>query len=281
MVAVRSKAESAPDGTSELSGLRRAFRAIPSPVLSVLAFAIFVTAWQIVTMRELISPVMVPSPTAILNALADGLYRRGTYWPHIWSTVWAAVAGFGIAAASAVLTASALSMSRRLEAVVYPFIVAFQTLPKVAIAPLIVIWLGFGDSSKLAIVVVVCFFAIFMSALQGLRVRDRDQYQYLQTLGASRLQVLIHLRLPAATPYVFSGLHIGVVFALIGAVVAEFVGSNSGLGYVLLLDKSAFNVPGVFAILVILTIVGVTFNLTMRYIETKVAFWARDLSAPT
>lgn len=274
-----SRSDSGPRPSSQQLGERTGLARIPSPVLTLLSFIVILLVWQIASVLGWISPLLVPRPSMIAEAIWDGIVARGTYWVHIQSTTLIAIGGFAIAAILGIVVASVLSMSSRIEEVVYPYIVAFQTLPKVALAPLIVIWAGFGNSSKLIIVVIVSFFPIFISTLQGLRVRDRDQYQYLQTLGASRLQILLNLRLPAATPYIFSGLHIGILFSLIGAIVAEFVGSNSGLGYVLLLDKSAFNVPGVFAVLVLLIVIGTLLNLAMRFAEHKIAFWARDLSA--
>lgn len=253
-------------------------RRIPASVLTLASFVVLLALWEITSRLGWISPLLVPRPSMIAMALWDGLFERGTYWRHIASTTLIGLGGFVIAGVLGISVASALSMSAWLEEIIYPYIVAFQTLPKVALAPLIVIWAGFGSASKLIIVVIVSFFPIFMSTLQGLRVRDRDQYQYLQTLGANRYQILFELRLPAATPHIFSGLHIGILFSLIGAIVAEFVGSDSGLGYVLLLDKSAFNVPGVFAILALLVVIGTLLNLVMRFIESRVAFWARDLS---
>jgi NitT/TauT family transport system permease protein len=238
------------------------FDRIPAWILTLVTFVLFLLIWEGVCRLGWVSPLLVPRPTTIGMALSDGLFSRGTYWVHIRSTTLIALCGFVIAGFLGIAVASFLSMSARIEEIIYPYIVAFQTLPKVALAPLIVIWAGFGNTSKLIIVVIVSFFPIFMSTLQGLRVRDRDQYQYLQTLGATRIQILFNLRLPAAAPHIFSGLHIGVLFSLIGAIVAEFVGSDSGLGYVLLLDKSAFNVPGVFAILTLLVVIGTVFNLS-------------------
>ena len=230
-----------------------------------------------VSRAGLVSPLLLPAPSAVYNSLESG-FSSGLYVEHILSTVGAALGGFALAAVLAFLLAAILVSSPFLERVLYPYIIAFQTLPKVAIAPLVIIWLGFGMSGKLTIVVVVCFFPILVNTLQGLRLRDRNQYELMVTLGASRVQMLRYLRLPSALPYVFAGFHIGIIFSLIGAVVAEFVGSLSGMGYLLLVEQGAFNVAGVFAILFQLMVIGIILHLLMVFAEKRIAFWATDVS---
>lgn len=207
----------------------------------------------------------------------DG-FSSGAYWPHIASTSVATVAGFAIAAGSALVVAGILASMPRLERVLVPFIFAFQCMPKIAVAPIIILILGFGMDSKITIVVAVCFFPIFVNTLQGLRLRDRAKYELLSSYGASRLQLFRYLRLPDAVPYVFAGLHIGVILAFIGSVVAEFVGSRSGLGYFMIQQRAVFNVPGTFAILFLLMSVGITLHTAMRYLERKIAFWTKDMT---
>lgn len=238
---------------------------------------VFLAAVELLARSGVVSPLLLPAPSAVLNTLISGT-SSGLYIEHIASTAGSAVGGFAIAVVVAFIISAILVSSPFIERVIYPYIVAFQTLPKVAIAPLIVIWLGFGSTSKVTIVAIVCFFPILVNTLQGLRIRDRNQYELMRTIGASRLQMLRFLRLPNALPYVFAGFHVGVVFSLIGAVVAEFVGSLSGLGYLLLIEQSAFNVPGVFAILVILMVIGIVLHLIMGFAERKIAFWTSDVS---
>jgi len=114
--------------------------------------------------------------------------------------------------------------------------------------------------------------------LQGLKIRDRTQFELFQSLGATRWQMFVHLRLPSAVPYIFAGLHIGAIFALIGAVVAEFVGTGSGIGYAMLQAKASFDVPGVYVCLVLLMVLGTLLNFIMRRLEQRVAFWIPDVS---
>lgn len=250
---------------------------VPDRVYSVLLAVVLLAAAELAARWELVSDLILPAPSAVLNALFDG-FARGTYWQHIWSTVSATGLGFALAAVTAIMLAGALASVPFLERVLLPFVVAFQTLPKIAIAPLIVLWLGFGSLGKTFVVTVVCFFPILVNALQGLKIRDRNQFELMRSLGASRWQTFRYLRMPNALPYIFAGLHIGVIFSLIGAVVSEFVGSRSGLGYILLSDKAQFNVPGVYAILTLLMVLGLALHWIMKFAERRIAFWAQEVT---
>jgi NitT/TauT family transport system permease protein len=247
------------------------------PLLSLALAAVLIAVTECVARYKLVSPLILPAPSAVMATLWDGLVT-GYYLPHILSTGISLVVGFLIAAGIALVIGGLLASSPRLENVLTPFIVAFQSMPKVAIAPLIVIWLGFGEVAKTAIVVTVCFFPMMVNTVQGLKVRDRVQYELFQSLGANRWQVFLHLRLPSAIPYIFAGLHIGAIFALIGAVVAEFVGTGSGIGYAMLQAKANFDVPGVYVCLVLLMILGTALNAVMKKLERRMSFWMPDVS---
>jgi len=227
--------------------------------------------------EEWVSRLILPTPSSVWDALYAG-FSEGIYWKHIRSTVGSTLVGFGIAAVTATIVGGLLSASQRVERVFFPFIVAFQTLPKIAIAPIIILWLGFGTQSKVVIIATICFFPMLVNTLQGLRIRDRERLELAQSLGASRWQLFRYIRLPDSLPYVFAGLTIGIVFALIGTVIAEFLGSKSGLGVVLIQQQAAFNVPGMYAALVLLMIVGLVLNFVTKYIERRVVFWANDLT---
>jgi NitT/TauT family transport system permease protein len=149
-------------------------------------------------------------------------------------------------------------------------------MPKIAIAPLIVLWVGYGASGKIIISTIVCFFPIMLNTLHGLRIREIEHLELMQSLGASKLEMFRYIRLPGAVPFMFAGLHIGAVFALLGVVVGEFTGAQDGLGYFLLQQKAAFNVPGIFAILVVLMVLGVSIQAAMSGLERRISFWGRD-----
>jgi NitT/TauT family transport system permease protein len=250
---------------------------VPDRVWTVIVAATALGIAEVVAANEWVSRLILPAPTAVWNAIVSG-FSTGIYWPHIFSTLYATTAGFLMAAVVSIVVAGILASFPRLERIFYPFIIALQTMPKIAIAPLIVLWLGFGNMGKTTIVALICFFPILVNSLQGLRVRDRDQYELTRSLGASTYQLFRYIRVPNAVPYIFAGLHIGIIFALIGAVVAEFVGSRAGLGYLLLSQKAAFNVPGVYANLLLLMVLGLTYHGIMVALEKRIAFWTRDIS---
>src|SRR5690606_18337681 len=222
-----------------------------------------------------VSSLMIPAPSAVAETLVAGL-SGGAYWEALLSTLYGAGVGFAIAAGLGLSLGGILTAIPRLESILYPYVVAFQATPTIAIAPLVIIWVGFGDASKVAIVVIVCFFPILINTLEGLRIRDKDQQELVVALGANKWQVFRYVRLPGSTPYVFAGLTMGAIFALLGAVVAEFVGVRDGLGVLMNQQRAVFNVPGVFAVLIILVVIGVTVSAVMKYVERRVTFWARE-----
>jgi len=224
-----------------------------------------------------VSKLVMPAPSQVWEVLVDG-FSTGFYQPHLMSTVGSIFTGFAIAGTAAILIAGTLASVPVLERVLTPFFVAFQSMPKVALAPLIVIWFGFGGLSKIIIVITACFFPILMNALHALNLRARAPLELMRSLGATRMQLFLRLRLPHALPYIFAGLHIGVIFALIGTVVAEFVGTNAGIGYVMLQSKANFDIASVYACLLLLMAIGVVLHAIMKQLEKRIAFWAQDIS---
>jgi len=246
-------------------------------LLSFLLLVILLALAEILVDTGQVSRLVLAAPSDIWAVLKDGIVT-GFYTPHILSTVSSIFAGFLIAGAIAVTIAGLLASVPALERVLTPFFVGFQSMPKVAVAPLIVIWFGFGELSKTVIVITTCFFPILMNALHGLKLRDRDHLELMRSLGATRMQLFLRLRLPHALPYIFAGLHIGAIFALIGTVVAEFVGADAGIGYLILQSKANFDIAGVYAGLLILMAIGVLLHALMKQLEKRIAFWAQDLS---
>lgn len=251
---------------------------IPDRVLTVLVTLLMLGVAEVAARQEWVSRLILAPPTDIVRTLVAGL-RDGIYWPHAWSTLQATFGGFVLAAISAIAIAGALASIPRLERVFLPIIVALQTVPKIAIAPLIILWLGFGGAGKTVIVTIVCFFPILVNTLQGLRIRDRAQLELMQSLGATRWQMFRYVRVPNALPYVFAGFHISILFALLGAIVAEFVGSRDGLGWLLLQARAQFNVAGAFAILILLMAIGSALYRIVHLLERKIVFWAKDVTA--
>lgn len=258
--------------------LRSRKRSVVLDRLATTAISVaLIASVELLVRAEVVSPFIIPRPSHVASTVYVG-FVDGVYLEHTLSTVGGALGGFAIGAVSAIVVAGALSAVERLERILFPFIVAFQLMPKVAIAPLVVLWLGFGQIAKTTLVTLICFFPIVMNALEGMRIRDHHQYDLLQSLGAGRLQVFRYLRIPGSLPYLFAGLHLGLIFAFLGAIVAEFVGSRAGLGHIMMIEKAHFNIPGVFAILIVLMAIGLALNSIMIFLKARATFWATDVS---
>jgi NitT/TauT family transport system permease protein len=191
----------------------------------------------------------------------------------VWVTLTETLLGFAFGSLLAFALGIAVALSRRTEYFLYPFIVMFQAMPKVALAPLIIIWFGLGLTSKVVSAALVAFFPLMVNTIVGLRSADEDRINLMRSLAATRGQIFWMLQLPNAMPYIFAGLEIAMIFALIGAIVAEFVGAQSGLGMLMQSMNFTMDVAGQFSVLLILSVLGLLLNTLVNQVRRRVLFW--------
>jgi NitT/TauT family transport system permease protein len=247
----------------------------PQIVLVPAVFVVVVLFWQFAVGPLGVEEYILPVPTQIVDSLWQQLGDE-LFWGHLWVTTKEALLGFAIGVSAALVLGALISQIRLFEITLMPYIVAFQTVPKVALAPLFVVWFGFGQTSKVVMAAVISFFPMLVNVIEGLRAADADRIEMLTAFGANRMQVFRMVRLPSALPFIFAGLDIGIVFAILGAVVGEFIGAKEGLGYLLLQTNYNFDIAGMFAILVVLSLMGLLAHFAIRLTQRKVAFWAED-----
>jgi NitT/TauT family transport system permease protein len=226
-----------------------------------------------------ISTLVLPAPFSIAARLYQ-LVVTGNIWPHLWATGVEIVAGFVFGVVAGLVIGAMVSLIPVVERLVYPYLVALQTLPKVAIAPLFIIWFGYGLTSKIVITALVCFFPVLVSVVAGFHATDRDQLDMMKAFGATKWQTLLRLRIPSALVLIFAGLEIAAVLAVIGAIVGEFVGAQVGLGYLIVALNFSLDVPGVFAVLIVLSAIGLLMHGAMRYAARRYIFWIRRNDVP-
>ena len=249
-------------------------------VIAGVGLLVLLVAWVIATHVYHAPPYVLPKPEAVLKALWSGLAvsptsRLGYYIP-LWSTLSNAALGFAVGCGLGLLLGSLMAESRTIEKLVMPYAFALQSLPKVAIAPLIVIWFGFGDGSKIAISALLAFFPLLINSFTGLRAIEPERIDLMRSLSASRFETYRLVKLPNAAPFIFAGLDMAVVYALLGTIVAEFLGAQSGMGVTITQAQAVSDVAGVFAALLILGALGVTLHGLVHRLERKVVHWARN-----
>lgn len=250
--------------------------------LRFLLISLLLAIWQGLTYLLKIPPFILPAPTQIFLALYRGL-SSGVYTEHIFVTLWETLLGFALGTSLALVLGTVVALSRRVEYFLYPLIVMFQAMPKVALAPMIVVWFGLGLASKVVSAALVAFFPLMVNTIVGLRSADEDRVNLMRSLAASRRQIFTMLLLPNALPYIFAGLEVAMVFALIGAIVAEFIGAQAGLGMLIQSMNSTLDVAGQFSVLFILSLIGVTLNALVVVLRRRLLFWdqPRNLLAPS
>jgi NitT/TauT family transport system permease protein len=263
---------------SALEEFRRApgafIRQRPHLPLVPLVLVVFVLGWEGLVRAWQVPEFLVPAPSAIGRALVAGLTSR-LYLDHFGVTLYESLLGFLIAAAAGIACGTVIAQFRVVEQTLYPYLVALQTLPKIAIAPLLIIWLGFGLTSKVVIAALVAFFPILVNVIVGLKTVDGPKLDLMRSLDASRWQTFRYVTFPNALPFVFAGLDIAVVFSVLGAIVGEFVGSQRGLGNLILQFHTSLDVAGMFAVLLLLAVLGVGLHLVIQAIQRRVIFWAQ------
>jgi NitT/TauT family transport system permease protein len=238
--------------------------------LPFVAFAIFLIVWEVLVIALDVKPFMLPRPTQVAVALV-------TEWrmlvPAALVTTLEIVLGFLIAAVIAVPLAVLLVSSRWIEATLFPLIVSAQLVPKVALAPLLVVWLGLGMATKLMVAFLLSFFPILIDMMIGLKSVETGKIYLARSMGASSLNMFFKIRLPSALPNLFGGLKIASTLAVVGAIVGEFIGANAGLGNVLLIANSNYDTVTVFAGITYLTVIGILVFAAVAAIERLMIPW--------
>jgi len=231
---------------------------------------VLIIGWDLCIRLFKIPQYLIPTPWQVVQQL----FKE---WPMLWRealpTLYATLGGFVLSALVGVPIAMWIAYSRLVESFVYPLLVFSQSVPKVAIAPLFVVWFGFGVIPKVIAAFLLGFFLVIVATVQGFKSIEPDVIDLARSMGANPLKVFLKFRLPQAMPAIFSGLKVSVTLAVVGAVVGEFVGSNSGLGYVLQKANGTFDLPLMFAALVILSMIGVLLFLVLELIERWVLPW--------
>jgi NitT/TauT family transport system permease protein len=240
--------------------------------LRLLFIAALIALWEGVVRVFEIPAFLLPPPSAVGMALYRGT-SSGLYLEHIGVTLSETAMGFVVGSLGGLLLGTCVALSRRFDYFVYPIIVMFQAMPKVALAPLIIVWFGLGITSKVVNAALVCFFPLMINTIVGLRSADEDRISLMRSLAASPLQIFAMLRVPNAMPYIFAGLEIAMIFALIGAIVGEFVGAQAGLGMLIQSMNFTMDVAGQFSILLILSVIGLVLNASIGLIRKRVLFW--------
>jgi len=241
-------------------------------ILVLLVFAFLMGMWEAGVYLSAVPVFVLPPPSLIVAQLAK-LLASPVFWFNLAYSMQEMLLGYALAVLLAAVLGVAISQIRLLQLGIMPYIVAFQTIPTIALAPIFLQWFGYGMASKVVMAALISFFPILMNVIAGLQSARQEEIEMLKSFGASGLQILLKIKIPNALPFVFTGLGLGIVFALIGVIVAEFVGAQHGLGKMLLQLHEQFNIAGMFAILVVLALIGVTMHALVDYARRKIVFW--------
>ena len=239
---------------------------------------LLVAAWEAFARLGGVENYLLPAPSEVARSLVDD---RGVLAPDAWVTAKEVLIGLALAVAAGVAIAVVLHCSEILRRAVYPLVVATQAVPVIVIAPILVIWLGFGIGPKLVVIGLVCFFPIVVNTLDGLESVDPAERKLLRSLGASRRDLLWRLELPSSLPFMFSGIKIAAAVAVIGAVFAELVGSDAGLGHAIQVGTAQLLTDRVFAAVVILSAMAIALFALIAALERWAIPWANTKESRT
>jgi NitT/TauT family transport system permease protein len=243
--------------------------------VGIATLAVLALLWEALVRLLHIQPFLLPPPSAIWSEFAS---RPQIYWDNFAVSLLGTLVGFAIAVVAGVAIGTLVVYSRGLRGVLYPIIVVFQAAPKIAIAPLLIIWLGYGSLPQIVMVVLVSFFPVVMSTVAGLSSVESDLIDLVRTLRGGRVKQFVKVAFPHALPFIFSGLKVAATLAVIGQVVAEFVSSKAGLGHVIIVANSELNVAMSFVALILLSAMGLALFGAMELLERLLVPWAVEES---
>jgi len=260
--------------TPRMRGSRRMriVRRIAWNLLPPLTFVGMVALWWGAVVVFRIPAYLLPGPEAVFSRMIND---AGLLWRHSEVTLIEILLGFGLTIVTAIPLGLLIALSALAKQVVYPPIMLMQLVPKIAVAPLFLVWLGFGLESKVLLTILMTFFPLLLASISGFMILDDRLLFLTKSMGASSWDTFRYLRFPAALPVIFSGIKTSATIAATAAIVAEFVGANKGLGYVLLRGTSTMDIELVFAVLMVLTIVGIAINYLVEFCEWAMTPWQR------
>jgi NitT/TauT family transport system permease protein len=222
---------------------------------SVAVLLALVLAWEVLSRTTQLSSLVFPAPLMVMDALWTGLHT-GYFYPHIARTVSELLLGLALGCSIGFAFGVALGEFDFLRRVLHPYLVASQVIPKLALAPLFILWFGFGMTSTVVITALICFFPLMENTITSMAQIDPQKKELFQVLGASRLQILLRLKLPAGMASILAGFRVAVVLALVGAVVGEFIGGSKGLGALIIASQGMMDTALMFSVLIIITVLG-------------------------
>lgn len=249
------------------------WRAVWPPSAVILAI---LAVWEVVVSLEWVNPIILPAPSAIATSLAD-MVTEPFFWEAARATMTETLAGFAIGVTAAWLLGTLLGMSDLARRGLYPIVVAFQITPRIAFAPIFLTWFGFGLESKVVMAATICFFPLLLNVLVGMETVDKDARTLMRSFGASRWQEYRELTLPSSLPLILAGIKNAVTLALIGAIVAEFVGASVGMGVLSKTFSFQLDVAASFAVIIALMFFGLALYGLVELVDKKLVYW-RDQS---
>jgi NitT/TauT family transport system permease protein len=241
----------------------------------LLFLAILIGIWELALAVDYVSESILPHPKDIVVSFYE-LIGSEFVWDDIGATLWESVAGFGLGAALGLALAIPSGLSPVMRQMLNPYAVALQVTPRIAIAPLIIAWAGFGYNSKIWIAAIIAFFPVYVNALTGILTVDEDAREMFRSLGASRWQTFTHLMVPGSLPIMFAGLKTAAGLSLVGAVVGEFISAERGLGVLVQQFSSQLAIADAFAVILMLMFLGLLLYGAMEWLERATVFWLHD-----
>jgi NitT/TauT family transport system permease protein len=265
--------ETAYDSAADSLGSRSAMppRNVPDAVLALGLMAAVIILWELAIWLFHVPTFVLPAPSAVIRSL---IVNRVQLANATLSTSLEIVLGFVLAAATGIGVALLIMRFERFGRALYPLIVLFQNVPKVALAPIFILWFGFDLAPKIVLIVVIAFFPVAIDMLAGLQSVDPSFVALMQSVGASRGKILLRVRIPHSLPHLMAGLKVAITFSVIGAIVGEFAGANRGLGYVIEFASTQLDTPLIFAALVVVSVLGLAFYYVVETAERLLVPWA-------
>lgn len=251
---------------------------VPQWIALVLVGGVGLLVWQLIVSLELVSRILLPGPSETFGEIvnsARGILQGDYVFEALWITTQEVVFGFIAAAAVGFVLGVVVGESRFGQKAIMPYLVGFNALPKVAFAPVFAAWLGFGINSKVLMALFIAFFPVIVDTAAGLASVDRDAVMLFRSVGASRWQTLVKLKLPSALPFIFAGLKTAAVFSVVGAVVGEYLGGGGGLGELIRLSAQQLRLDRVFALIFYLSLIGLALFGLMSWLERRLVFWRK------